>query len=204
MLLESYYRWYQNALPLTFCDDVLNLIEEKQILNRKASVAKYQGKNFNDLSEKEKKDVLRLRNSEIIWLEEPWIFQQIGSWMQKANEECNWNFIIDGCETAQFTTYNKKGYYNWHMDMFSKPYTNDRTRKLSITLSLSDDNEYSGGNLEFALPGDVNKPQYFSLKEIRSKGSIVVFPGFVWHRVAPVTKGTRKSLVIWFGGPTFK
>ena len=40
--------------------------------------------------------------------------------------------------------------------------------------------------------------------EIRPRGSIIVFPSFCWHRVAPVTKGTRYSLVMWNLGRPFR
>ena len=40
--------------------------------------------------------------------------------------------------------------------------------------------------------------------EIRPRGSVIVFPSFVWHRVKPVTKGVRYSVVAWYGGPPFK
>ena len=79
------------------------------------------------------------------------------------------------------------------------------TRKLSVTVSLADDNEYDGGDLEFDLRdrGD-SASNVITSKEARTKGSIIVFPSFVWHRVAPVTRGTRYSLVIWNLGWPFK
>jgi len=40
--------------------------------------------------------------------------------------------------------------------------------------------------------------------EIKSQGSLVIFPSFVQHRVKPVTKGTRYSLVIWSLGQPYK
>ena len=40
--------------------------------------------------------------------------------------------------------------------------------------------------------------------EIRPQGSVIVFPSFVWHRVTPVTKGTRYSLVLWTCGQPFR
>jgi len=76
-----------------------------------------------------------------------------------------------------------------------------------MTCQLSDPKDYEGGELEFAIPEvDKGKLTYttFSLPEILPKGSIVVFPSFVWHRVKPVTKGTRYSLVMWNLGYPFK
>jgi PKHD-type hydroxylase len=34
----------------------------------------------------------------------------------------------------------------------------------------------------------------------RGRGTFLVFPSFMLHRVTPVTRGTRWSLVAWFGG----
>jgi predicted 2-oxoglutarate/Fe(II)-dependent dioxygenase YbiX len=32
------------------------------------------------------------------------------------------------------------------------------------------------------------------------QGQAIFFASFIRHRVIPITKGTRKSLVMWFGG----
>ena len=84
--------------------------------------------------------------------------------------------------------------------------TKGKIRKLSVTVSLTDPKEYKGGELEFDfrnLDPD-KKPNIRACTEILPKGSLVVFPSFVWHRVKPVTKGVRHSLVIWNLGYPFK
>jgi predicted 2-oxoglutarate/Fe(II)-dependent dioxygenase YbiX len=48
------------------------------------------------------------------------------------------------------------------------------------------------------------KTEIFHSKDILSRGTVIVFPSFVWHKVAPVTKGTRYSLVNWSLGKPFK
>ena len=75
-----------------------------------------------------------------------------------------------------------------------------------MTVTLTDHTEYQGGELEFDLTNlDHNKKTNLrSCTEILPKGSLVVFPSFVWHRVKPVTKGERNSLVIWNLGYPFK
>ena len=80
-----------------------------------------------------------------------------------------------------------------------------------MTISLSHPEEYEGGNFEVDLRNstdfDTVKNRKQSIKEvteIRPRGSIIIFPSFVWHRVAPVTKGTRHSLVVWSLGYPFK
>ena len=111
----------------------------------------------------------------------------------------------------QFTKYNKGQYYDWHCDSWERAYdkpgtpSHGKTRKLSVTLSLSDEKDYKGGELEFDFRNmDPDKKRNTGIcKEIRPKGSLVVFPSFVWHRVRPVKKGSRYSLVIWSLGRPF-
>jgi len=82
-------------------------------------------------------------------------------------------------------------------------------RKISVTCQLTDGSEYTGGELQFDTRSydphmrDEDK-HVITSKEILPKGSIVVFPSFVWHRVQPVTRGTRYSLVIWNLGYPFR
>ena len=84
--------------------------------------------------------------------------------------------------------------------------SNGKIRKLSVTVSLSDPKEYKGGELEFdyknSNPNQKNK--LIKCTEILPKGSLVVFPSFVWHRVCPVKSGERYSLVVWNLGWPFK
>ena len=76
-----------------------------------------------------------------------------------------------------------------------------------MTLSLTNPEEYEGGNLEFDFRNDTDYENSKTSKrlctEIRPKGSMIVFPSFVWHRVTPVTRGLRQSLVMWSLGKPF-
>jgi len=78
--------------------------------------------------------------------------------------------------------------------------------RLSVTVTLSDPKDYKGGELEFDFRNQDpdKKPNIKKCTEILPKGSLVVFPGFVWHRVCPVKKGSRHSLVIWNLGWPYK
>ena len=71
-----------------------------------------------------------------------------------------------------------------------------------MTLCLNDATEYEGGEFEFDFK-DKTKTDPIVCEQIKKKGSIIVFPSFVWHRVKPVTKGTRYSLVAWNLGKPF-
>ena len=95
-------------------------------------------------------------------------------------------------------TAEQKGKYDWHCDTFwANPTAFDR--KLSIVIQLSDPSDYEGGDFEIdsqyaQVPAD----------QIRAKGSVLVFPSFLNHRVTPITKGERRSLVSWIQGPKFR
>ena len=110
------------------------------------------------------------------------------------------HFMFEGVqitEPAQFTEYPKGGFYNWHMDLNAFGQTGEHPiRKISMTCLLSDPSEFSGGDLAF---DDTGKN-----KVVLKQGQGVFFASFMRHRVEPVKKGIRRSLVMWVGGPPFK
>jgi PKHD-type hydroxylase len=112
-----------------------------------------------------------------------------------ANKEM-WQFDIPSIlDVVQYTQYYENGgHYDWHTDTGPHPFN---TRKISITVQLSDPNEYEGGDLELKLGNQTSKMP-------KEKGCAVLFPSYILHRVTPVTKGIRKSLVLWVGGSVFK
>jgi len=108
------------------------------------------------------------------------------------------HFGFDGMtitEMAQYTEYPEGGFYEWHVDNDVTFTHEPPVRKISMTCLLSPESEFEGGDLELTKPGNVAK-----LKQ----GHAIFFASFINHRVTPVIKGNRKSLVMWFGGPPFK
>jgi len=99
-------------------------------------------------------------------------------------------------EPAQFTEYPKGGFYDWHMDAEVNCRFEPPVRKISMTILLSPQTEFEGGDLEFMTEG--NKPPNLI------QGQAIFFCSLLRHRVAKVKKGVRQSLVMWFGGPPFK
>ena len=69
-------------------------------------------------------------------------------------------------------------------------------RKLTSILFLSDPSTYEGG--EFEMPGE------YIDKATLSKGSLLIFPAYLVHRVSPVTKGERHTLVYRICGAPLK
>jgi len=216
MNLANYYYYFQSALPPRLCDDII-----KYGTAHKTETAITGGVERDDGTSRKadgslKKSVLnniqKKRKSDIVWLNDRWIYKEIHPYIHQANKAAGWNFQWDWSESCQFTKYKKGQYYDWHCDSWDKVYsrendpTNGKIRKLSVTVSLSDPKEYKGGELEFDFRNtDPDKKRnVLKCKEILPKGSLVVFPSFVWHRVCPVKSGERKSLVIWNLGWPFK
>ncbi len=217
MNLSNYYWYFKSALTSKFCDDVI-----KHGLNYEENLAITGGLGVNrnlknnPLKEEEIVNLKKKRNSNIVWLNDTWIYKEIHPYIHEANRLAGWNYDWDFSESCQFTKYKLNQYYDWHCDSWDKVYdapndvnSHGKIRKLSMTCQLTDGSEYTGGELQFDCRNydphmrDEDK-HVLTVKEILPKGSIVVFPSFVWHRVQPVTKGTRYSLVVWNLGYPFK
>ena len=139
---------------------------------------------------------LTKRDSEVVFLlpgqETNWIYEKMDIAVMAANR--SYQFDLRGFEQFQVATYMNSGHYDWHMDIGKGP---SSTRKLGISLQLSNGSEYEGGDLEFRGGG---APPVAP----RDIGTMIVFPSFMTHRVVPVTKGVRKSLVAWVHGNPFR
>ena len=208
MTLENYYYYFQSAIPPKICDEIIKygLGQQEQL----ALTAAF--KEDKELSKEDLKDLNKKRNSDIVWMDDTWIYNEIHPYINQANAAADWNFDWDWSESIQFTKYKENQFYGWHCDSADKPYDlpddlhrHGKIRKLSVTVCLSDETEYEGGDFEFDFRNnDGGKTQPSVCKEIRPKGSVIVFPSFVWHRVNPVTSGTRHSLVLWNLGRPFR
>ena len=221
MNLKHYYYYFQSALSPKICDDIVAYGKQHQ-----AEMAVTGGLGRNDNNDAYKSDgtmkkgaiknLQKKRKSEIVWMNDKWIYKEIHPFIHEANKKSGWNFDWDFSESCQFTKYGVGQHYGWHCDSWDKPYdkpdepnSHGKIRKLSVTVSLSDPSEYEGGNLEFDFRNQIDwehskKTAIKTCEEIRPRGSIIVFPSFMWHRVSPVTRGTRYSLVIWNLGYPFR
>lgn len=140
-----------------------------------------------------------LRKTTIGWLknsqEHGWIYDRLAFVARSLNSQF-YRFDLYGfVEDIQYTVYqdSDEGHYTWHMDIGAE---NECTRKLSLVVQLSSPDEYEGGELEIMASSE-------PVQVTKEKGLICAFPSFILHRVTPVTKGTRRTLVIWIAGPDF-
>ena len=123
-----------------------------------------------------------------------WIYDRLAMLCMQTNAE-KYGFDLQGFyQELQLTRYSEGNFFNWHLDFGAGEIS---ARKLSITVQLSDPDEYEGGDLQFMINDKtVNAP--------RTQGTVIVFPSFIMHRVTPVTKGTRQSIVGWVSGHPYR
>jgi len=206
--LKNYYWYFQSAVPSRICEEIKkyanSLKDEKGVTGGLRNVKK--------LNQQQLKDLKKKRDSNVVWFSDRWVYKEIQPYIHEANKNAGWNFEWDHSEPCQFTKYKKGQYYGWHCDSWDGAYNqpnspiHGKTRKLTSVLVLSDPKDYKGGEFEvdFRNQDPDKKANTKIVKEIRPKGSLVVFPSDLWHRVRPVKKGIRYSLVIWNLGWPFK
>ena len=140
----------------------------------------------------------KTRTTTISWIpfkEMQPMYKDINKFIQKANKNHFGFGDIQITEQAQFTEYPEGGFYDWHMDTDVNMQHEPPVRKISMTLLLSPENQFEGGDLELMTPGK---------KANMKQGHAILFASFLNHRVAPISRGVRQSLVMWFGGEPFK
>jgi len=169
------------------CQDIINMGESLKQEQAQVGTSMPKGKADTDK-----------RITTISWIpfaKLPPMYQVLDTLIQRTNGN---HFGFDGIqitEPAQYTHYPTGGFYEWHTDNDVVGKHEPPIRKISMTLLLSPPNEFEGGDLELMDKGRSPK-----LKQ----GQAVFFASFIPHRVKPVTRGERKSLVMWFGGPSFR
>jgi PKHD-type hydroxylase len=136
------------------------------------------------------------RSSVITWIhpdkDARWLYHRIGLLFLNANR--SYRFALAGlAEPLQFARYGDSGHFEWHTDMGVQ---GTSSRKLSLTIQLVAADAYDGGNLEFLSLVRRTTP--------REPGTAIIFPSYLAHRVAPVTRGQRCSLVAWAYGPALR
>jgi PKHD-type hydroxylase len=142
-----------------------------------------------------------VRSTRIAWMqpdeENRWIYQRLEGVTRALNEQV-YQYDLGGfADPFQYSVYSseKNAHFDWHADQFERPVP----RKLSFSLQLSDPDSYEGCDLEI-FGGSTRK----AVAATRKRGALIAFPSYVMHRVTPIRSGTRKTLVLWAGGPHFR
>lgn len=153
---------------------------------------------------KQVRDDQALRRSQVRWIKKhtkgfEMLWGRLGELFAEANRNA-FGFDLWDLTEVQFTEYKaeNKGHYGWHEDLnwVNRP-PNRYHRKLSLVMQLSHPDSYEGGDFEIEQEAPAKA-------KVRKQGSVVIFPSFLRHRVTPLRKGTRYSLVAWINGPQFR
>lgn len=251
MQLHHHYYYFKSALDPETCQKIVNLGLKKLDETKKAGL-NTEGVTFGnnekgsmpdsypqgDATKQQLKnkgiDKTYVRDSEVAWLTDTWLYDEVIPFVDQANFKAGWKWDIDYSENFQFTVYNPGGFYGWHKDgpsdhrgkyrrylhgitqesirsdgRLPDMYSVDekmigKVRKISVTVNLNSPDDYEGGNLMFDFGHHTDGERFHECEEIRPQGSIIVFPSFVDHCVTPITKGTRYSLVLWCLGDPFR
>jgi PKHD-type hydroxylase len=186
--VQNYY-WFQNG----FDNDEINKIYENvstlPLINA--------GTGHNSVQNK------IIRSSKIKWVPQDdkweWVYYKLMGMITEANKNL-WGFDLHSVlDNIQYTEYHAEdnGHYEWHQDFGSGWLSK---RKVSITVQLSSPEEYEGGDLEYWKGGPLENVD----KAPKGKGVVFIFPSYMMHRVTPITRGVRKSFVLWVGGSSYK
>ena len=179
---QTNYYWFESGFSAEEIKDIQKIT--KELTFEPGTIV---SNNFKDV-----------RSSSIKWIspqeETSWIYDRLMDCIIEANN--TWKFNIHTVlDDIQYTEYRGGGgHYDWHMDIGPGSIAH---RKISVIVQLSDPSEYTGGELELNTGSN-------NIKVSDKKGSVILFPSFLQHRVTPVISGLRKSLVLWAGGDHYK
>ena len=195
MYLQYKYWSFKKAIPIDICQKILKAGRKKIIEEGTTAIGIDK----------------TTRDCHVAWINDTWIYDILNPFIHTANKEAGWNFQWDWNESSQFTIYEKGHYYGWHTDQspdclkHKSKHIDGKTRKLSLTLQLTDKNKYEGGDFQFKWIQDDKKDllNIITVDDAKDIGTIIIFPSFIHHQVMPITRGKRESLVNWSVGKEF-
>ena len=191
----NYNNWY--FVKPVFNNEMINLIHSvaSNTPEERATEVDSEGKLLEEN--------LNNRSSSVCWIDDIQVYEVLMDAIESVNDG-SWQYNITGIEILQYTIYreDKRQHYSWHMDpVYHKDLTKS-CRKVSCSVLLSDPEEFEGGEFEFmSIDLDGQTSSSFQPNFFNKKGHGLFFPSQAYHRVKPVTKGIRRSLVCWFTGP---
>ena len=193
------YQIFTKAFNDQFCDHIINTAmlypEQGGVIGSNDTVT---GENTSEIN-------TQIRDSSIRWID-IYAHREINTILNDYVNAVNskmFNFDVSfGFDSLQYTEYNGNGevkqFYNWHQDCLHDNAIFDR--KISAVVQLSHPEDYEGGFFEI---DQVARPA-LDITKFMPRGSLLIFPSYLDHRVTTVTKGLRRSLVTWYNGPRFR
>jgi PKHD-type hydroxylase len=175
------YAFWNNAFSKEECQTIINIAKDKGLVK---------GTTMGESD---------VRDSKISWLypvdKMEFVFRRVTDIVLNLNEKY-FKFDLFGLnEGFQFTNYEApSGKYGKHIDRA----INTSVRKLSISIQLTNPEEYEGGELKL-----YDGEEEGTVMD-KAQGTLILFPSYVLHEVMPITKGERNSLVTWVTGKQFK
>ena len=175
------YAFWNNAFSKEECQTIINIAKDKGLVK---------GTTMGESD---------VRDSKISWLypvdKMEFVFRRVTDIVLNLNEKY-FKFDLFGLnEGFQFTNYEApSGKYGKHIDRA----INTSVRKLSISIQLTNPEDYEGGELKL-----YDGEEEGTVMD-KAQGTLILFPSYVLHEVMPVIKGERNSLVTWVTGKQFK
>ena len=184
------WQWEKGEIPSDLCDYIVDTFNKNKYDKGKTGGSGEEGR------EEPLKRMVDMQFGDINWIN-----ALLCGYIRYANH-ANFHYNLSDIdkELVQISKYSKGDFYQRHIDYGEGKCL---TRKLSLTIQLSDENDYEGGDLKFYT--GVWNPSIEASEETyaqasRGKGSVIVFDSRCIHEVTPVTSGTRYSLVKWYHG----
>lgn len=180
----EFYIYRENFLSPEQCKKYINLIDSQETQTGKLVGT---GKDYENPN---------VRLTQNIEFEDDKLQSKISMVLELANLK-HYKYKVNSLDKLRLLKYGVGGRYEWHTDLGSGDYSN---RKLTAIVQLSNEQDYEGGDLEFGLTQEDGS----LIKGNRKQGTILVFPSFLSHRISPLTKGKRYSILTWLEGDTFE
>jgi PKHD-type hydroxylase len=187
-----------NFLSSAQCQDIIDYGNAQDI--DWAGVYNSRGSEADELTQEEDLSHRRVLSCALPEQDFPWLYTKLAAEAQVINE-LFYDFDIRGCfEDVQWLKYENfedvgPGKFDWHLDTAG---SGIRNRKISMIIQLSKPGDYDGGELQFA-----ENARFMGCDE-KEQGSLITFASNRCHRITPLVRGTRYSLVLWITGPPFR
>lgn len=192
-MMKDEWCYWMNAFTREECESIIQAA--KKLPEQSATI----GQNSLPADSGFRRSIIRWVDP-VVNPEFTWVYDKLWNINRTVNH--SWfGFNITHLPPLQFTEYDESymGEYKSHQDTF---WLAENHRKLSMVLQLSPESEYEGGSL--VLENTTNNPSEGDMAAMRQQGTVIAFASFMFHRLTPVTRGKRYSLVAWFEGPPFQ